>query len=83
MKTICPHGYHHKGFVALMHLAIGHMMYIMCPIAPVATSCAQLHQVYIDFILTFIKYRHKILLYFDSLRIFYGLILVRGRFVKS
>ena len=29
MKTMCPTGYHHNGFVATH--ALGHMMYIMCP----------------------------------------------------
>ena len=27
MKTMCPHGYHHNGFVATH--ALGHMMYGM------------------------------------------------------
>ena len=31
MKTMCPPGYHHNGFV-VTH-AVGHMMYIMCPSA--------------------------------------------------
>ena len=31
MKTMCPPGYHHNGFVATH--ALGHMMYIMCPSA--------------------------------------------------
>ena len=28
MKTMCPPGYHHNGFVATH--ALGHMMYVMC-----------------------------------------------------
>ena len=42
MKTMCPPGYHHNGFVATH--ALGHMMhhvYIMCPNR---TSCAQVHE---------------------------------------
>ena len=35
MKTMCPPGYHHNGFVATH--ALGHMMYIR-------TSCAQVHE---------------------------------------
>ena len=31
MKTMCPPGYHHNGFVATH--ALGHMMYVMCPSA--------------------------------------------------
>ena len=31
MKTMCPPGYHHNGFVATH--ALGHMMDIMCPSA--------------------------------------------------
>ena len=31
MKTMCPPGYHHNGFVATH--ALGHMMYIMRPSA--------------------------------------------------
>ena len=31
MKTMCPPGYHQKGFVATH--ALGHMMYIMYPSA--------------------------------------------------
>ena len=27
MKTMCPHGYHHNGFVATH--ALGHMMYMI------------------------------------------------------
>ena len=38
MKTMCPPGYHHNGFVATH--ALGHMMYIMCN----RTSCAQVHE---------------------------------------
>ena len=34
MKTMCPPGYHHNGFVATH--ALGHMMY--------GTSCAQVHE---------------------------------------
>ena len=34
MKTMCPPGYHHSGFVATH--ALGHMMY--------GTSCAQVHE---------------------------------------
>ena len=34
MKTMCPPGYHHNGFVATH--ALGHMMY--------RTSCAQVHE---------------------------------------
>ena len=37
MKTMCPLGYHHNGFVATH--ALGHMMYIMN-----RTSCAQVHE---------------------------------------
>ena len=33
MKTMCPPGCHHNGFVATH--ALGHMMYIMCPSAQV------------------------------------------------
>ena len=29
MKTMCPPGYHHNGFLATH--ALGHMMYIVCP----------------------------------------------------
>ena len=36
MKTMCPPGYHHNGFVATH--ALGHMMYIN------RTSCAQVHE---------------------------------------
>ena len=41
MKTMCPPGYHHNGFVATH--ALGHMMYgyIMCINR---TSCAQVHE---------------------------------------
>ena len=35
MKTMCPPGYHHNGFVATHPL--GHMMYSR-------TSCAQVHE---------------------------------------
>ena len=35
MKTMCPPGYHHNGFVAIH--ALGHMMYNR-------TSCAQVHE---------------------------------------
>ena len=35
MKTMCPPGYHHNGFVATH--ALGHMMYIMYN----RTSCVQ------------------------------------------
>ena len=34
MKTMCPLGYHHNGFVATH--ALGHMMY--------GSSCAQVHE---------------------------------------
>ena len=34
MKTMCPPGYHHNGFVATH--ALGHMIY--------GSSCAQVHQ---------------------------------------
>ena len=38
MKTMCPTGYHHNGFVATH--ALGHMMYgSSCA----RTSCAQVH----------------------------------------
>ena len=41
MKTMCPPGYHHNGFVATH--ALGHMMYgFMCPCN--RTSCAQVHE---------------------------------------
>ena len=36
MKTMCPPGYHHNGFVAthaLGHMMYGYMMYIICPSA--------------------------------------------------
>ena len=36
MKTMCPPGYHHNGFVAnhaLGHMMYGYIMYIMCPSA--------------------------------------------------
>ena len=36
MKTMCPPGYHHNGFVATH--ALGHMMY--------GTSCAQVHELH-------------------------------------
>ena len=36
MKTMCPPGYHHNGFVATH--ALGHMMYGN------RTSCAQVHE---------------------------------------
>ena len=45
MKTMCPPGYHHNGFV-VTH-ALGHMMYGLCPSAQVVMctrSCAQVHQ---------------------------------------
>ena len=35
MKTMCPPGYHHNGFVATH--ALGHMM-------PNRTSCAHVHE---------------------------------------
>ena len=38
MKTMCPPGYHHNGFVA-SH-ALGHMMYGYIN----RTSCAQVHE---------------------------------------
>ena len=38
MKTMCPPGYHHNGFVAAH--ALGHMMY-----GYNSTSCAQVHHV--------------------------------------
>ena len=34
MKTMCPPGYYHNGFVAIH--ALGHMMYV--------TSCPQVHE---------------------------------------
>ena len=34
MKTVCPPGYHHHGFVATH--ALGHMMY--------GSSCVQVHE---------------------------------------
>ena len=37
MKTMCPPGYHHNGFVAT-HV-LGHMMY-----SSSCTSCAQVHE---------------------------------------
>ena len=37
MKTMCPPGYHHNGFVATH--ALGHMMY-----GSSCTSCAQVHE---------------------------------------
>ena len=39
MKTMCPPGYHHNGFVATH--ALGHMMYGLykCP-----SACAQVHE---------------------------------------
>ena len=36
MKTMCPPGYHHNGFVATH--AVGHMMYMMSSSAWVATK---------------------------------------------
>ena len=36
MRTMCPPGYHHNGFVSTH--APKHMMYIMCPSAYVATK---------------------------------------------
>ena len=38
MKTMCPPGYHHNGFVATH--ALGHMMYGCTSCA----SCAQVHE---------------------------------------
>ena len=38
MKTMCPPGYHHNGFVATH--ALGHMMYGSTN----RTSCAQVHE---------------------------------------
>ena len=40
MKTMCPPGYHHNGFVATH--ALGHMMYGYHLIN--RTSCAQVHE---------------------------------------
>ena len=40
MKTMCPPGYHHNGFVTTH--ALGHMMYIMCMYHRI--SCAQVHE---------------------------------------
>ena len=37
MKTMCPPGYHHNGFVATH--ALGHMMY-----GHNRTSCAKVHE---------------------------------------
>ena len=37
MKTMCPPGYHHNGFVATH--ALGHMIY-----GSNRTSCAQVHE---------------------------------------
>ena len=47
MKTMCPPGYHHNGFVATH--ALGHMMYgsscaQVYPTVPNRTSCAQVHE---------------------------------------
>ena len=39
MKTMCPPGYHHNGFVATH--ALGHMMY---GFVQNCTSCAQVHE---------------------------------------
>ena len=39
MKTMCPPGYHHNGFVATH--ALGHMMYSS---VRNRTSCAQVHE---------------------------------------
>ena len=39
MKTMCPPGYHHNGFVATH--ALGHMM---CTWAHYRKSCAQVHE---------------------------------------
>ena len=40
MKTMCPPGYHHDGFVATH--ALGHMMYGLHMMN--RTSCAQVHE---------------------------------------
>ena len=47
MKTMCPPGYHHNGFVATH--ALGHMMYSytfgsLVPAMCNCTSCAQVHE---------------------------------------
>ena len=56
MKTMCPPGYHHNGFVATH--ALGYMMYVMCTSCQSyvnrtstvrqsyvnRTSCAQVHE---------------------------------------
>ena len=52
MKTMCPPGYHHNGFVATH--ALGHMMYGYTLLVPMNqrvlnkqsnhTSCAQVHE---------------------------------------
>ena len=42
MKTMCPPGYHHNGFVATH--ALGHMMYGCTWAHDVRTSCAQVHE---------------------------------------
>ena len=51
MKTMCPPGYHHNGFVATH--ALGHMMYgytllalfgSLVPTICNRTSCAQVHE---------------------------------------
>ena len=41
MKTMCPPGHHHNGFVATD--ALGHMMY-GCAQVPKCMSCAQVHE---------------------------------------
>ena len=42
MKTMCPPGYHHNGFVATH--ALGHMMYIMCPTVHHVPKCMSCHK---------------------------------------
>ena len=42
MKTMCPPGYHHNGFVA--NHALRHMMYGFNRISCNRTSCAQVHE---------------------------------------
>ena len=43
MKTMCPPGYHHNGFVETH--ALGHMMYGCAQVhVPKSTSCAQVHE---------------------------------------
>ena len=42
MKTMCPPGYHHNGFVATH--ALGHMMCTVTDNMMNRTSCAQVHE---------------------------------------